>query len=91
MYFFRILRRDEYVLKYIVYCFLADVYRTKSEMDVLLASLQLETSFRVSGFSGYMTRERTRMPPWFFRVHRDILEALGSVIGDVKRIGKEKN
>ena len=72
-------------------CFLADVYRTKAEMDVLLASLQLETSFRVSGFSGYMTRERAKMPVWFFRVHRDILEALGSVIGDVKRIGKEKN
>jgi len=64
-----------------------DVYRTKAEMDVLLASLQLETSFRVSGFSGYMTRERAKMPVWFFRVHREILAALGSVIGDVKRIG----
>ena len=67
---------------------LADVWKSKSGMDVLLASLKLETAFSVSR-SGYMTVNlyKDSTDRRIFRIHRDILQALGSIIGDVKRIG----
>ena len=57
-------------------------------MDILLASLKLETAFSVSR-SGYMTVNlyKDSTDRRIFRIHRDILQALGSIIGDVKRIG----
>jgi len=66
----------------------ADVWKSKSGMDILLASLKLETAFSVSR-SGYMTVNmyKDSTDRKIFRIHRDILQALGSIIGDVKRIG----
>ena len=64
------------------------MWKSKSGMDILLASLKLETAFSVSR-SGYMTVNmyKDSTDRRIFRIHRDILQALGSIIGDVKRIG----
>jgi len=64
----------------------ADVWKSKSGMDILLASLKLETNFSTNE-SGYMTVFKDPMDRRIFRIHQDIMHSLGSIIGDVKRIG----
>lgn len=63
-----------------------DRYNTIAEMDLLLASLRLETIFHKPG--GYLKRTETKTENRF-RMHRtakEMLYPLGLIVGDVQRI-----
>jgi len=66
----------------------ADVQKCKSGMDLILASLNLETAFSVSK-PGYFSKDGKNHASdrRIYRLHRDILHSLGVIVRDVKRVG----
>ena len=74
---------------HVFFLLLADVRRCKSGMDLILASLNLETAFSVYK-SGYFSKDGMKYfsERRVYRLHRDILHSLGVVVRDVKRVGK---
>ena len=72
-----------------LFLLLADVRRCKSGMDLILASLNLETAFSVYK-SGFFSKDGMKYfsDRRVYRLHRDILHSLGVIVRDVKRVGK---